>query len=268
MSRRRTDAHWHYIQPLLPPPNQRGRPRADDRRTLDGVFHVLRTGMAWRDLPREPGSPITARRRLKRGQDNGTWERSWRTALNHLGASQGLDWTYAQLDGSFVPAKRGGRAVGLTREAKGTKWMLLTDALGASLGFHLDSAGLAETTLAPMTLATVAVTTRAGYVRGRPVCLVGDQGYDSGPFRRHLRQRGIRVCIPPKRRPKTWRPKRGRPLSDDRAAFAQPWKVERPFAWLGYFRRLLVRWEREVSVSEGFFVLALQVLRRVMPGKP
>lgn len=75
MSRQLTDAQWDFIRPLLPPPNRMGRPRADDRRTLNAILCVLRTGIAWRDLPRDFGSPITAWRRLKQWQIQGIWER-------------------------------------------------------------------------------------------------------------------------------------------------------------------------------------------------
>ena len=39
-----TDEQWERLNPLLPPRKKRGRPRADDRRTLNGVLYVLRTG--------------------------------------------------------------------------------------------------------------------------------------------------------------------------------------------------------------------------------
>ncbi|RLE68618.1 MAG: hypothetical protein DRJ34_02665 [Thermoprotei archaeon] len=42
-----TDEQWERIRPLLPPPAQTGRPRADDRKVLNGILYVLRTGCAW-----------------------------------------------------------------------------------------------------------------------------------------------------------------------------------------------------------------------------
>lgn len=260
MSRRLTDAQWSLIQPLLPHVNRVGRPRADDRRTLDAILYVLRTGIAWRDLPRELGAPVTAWRRLKRWQVLGVWEYLWRVILNVLEARERLSWSCAYLDGSFVPAKRGGEAVGLTRKGKGTKWMLVTDAQGTPIGFHLDGAGRAETTLAPVTLETIAVVTRAGRIRNKPLCLVADRAYDNRPFRQYLRRRGIRPCIPVKRRPKMWKAKRGRPVTYSRAAYEGRWRVERTFAWLGTFRRLLVRWEQCLTVYTGLFTFALMLV--------
>jgi transposase len=46
-----TDSEWDTIQPILPN-KSRGVPRVDDRRVLNGIFWVLRSGAPWRDLPR------------------------------------------------------------------------------------------------------------------------------------------------------------------------------------------------------------------------
>ena len=58
------DDQWELIAPLLPSQKKRGRPRADDRRTLNGILWVLRSGARWKDLPKEYGSRSTCHRRL------------------------------------------------------------------------------------------------------------------------------------------------------------------------------------------------------------
>jgi tetratricopeptide (TPR) repeat protein len=71
-----TDAQWAQIAALLPPrPRRRGRPRADDRRTLDAILYVRRTGCAWAALPAELGDEATAHRRWQEWQATGLWER-------------------------------------------------------------------------------------------------------------------------------------------------------------------------------------------------
>ena len=101
------DAQWQLIAPHLQPPKRMGRPRADDRKTLEGILWVLRSGARWQDVPREYGSPTTCWRRLKEWEESGVWEQLWRVILACLQAEQKLDWAQAFLDGSFVPAKKG-----------------------------------------------------------------------------------------------------------------------------------------------------------------
>jgi transposase len=45
-----TDFEWQIIQPLLPN-KPRGVARVDDRRVLNGIFWIVRSGAPWRDLP-------------------------------------------------------------------------------------------------------------------------------------------------------------------------------------------------------------------------
>jgi transposase len=170
----------------------------------------------------------------------------------------------AFLDGSFVPAKKGGDKVGLTKKGKGTKWMLVVDGNGLPLGFHLDSANKAEVKLAEETLDTIRVVRPRGRPKQRPEKLVADRGYDSAAFRQTLRRRGIFMCIPPKRRPASWRAKRGRPILARKDDYRRRYTVEQSFAWLGAFRRLLIRWEREHAIYRSFFTFAvlLVCLRR------
>ena len=52
-----TDCEWAAIKPFLPN-RPRGVPRVNDRRVLNGIFWVLRSGAPWRDLPKN-FSPYT-----------------------------------------------------------------------------------------------------------------------------------------------------------------------------------------------------------------
>ena len=64
--------------------------------------------------------------------------------------------------------------------------MLVVDGNGLPLGFHLDSAQVAEVRLAERTLDTVSVTRSRGRPRQRPDKLVADRGYDSSALRSAL----------------------------------------------------------------------------------
>jgi transposase len=204
-------------------------------------------------------------RRIKRWGEEGVWGRVWRAALAALDRRGQLDWSIAFLDGSFVPAKNSGEKVGLTKNEKGTKWMLVVDGHGLPLGFHLDSAQVAEVRLAQQTLDTIEVAPLRGRPRKRPQTLVADRGHESRAFRQALRRRGIGMCSPPTRRPATWKARRGRPVVARKGDSRQRYTVERSFAWLGTFRRLLIRWELLSQGYQGFFTVAvlLVCLRRV-----
>ncbi len=123
-------------------------------------------------------------RRLKRWGEAGIRERNWRAALAARDEQSKLDWSMVFLDGSFVPARRGGEHVGLTRKGNGTKWMLVIDGNGLPLGFHLDNANRAEVRLAQQTLDAIKVARPHGHPKQRPEKLVADRRYDSSAFRR------------------------------------------------------------------------------------
>jgi transposase len=112
------DDQWELIAPLLPSQKKRGRPRADDRRTLNGILWVLRSGARWKDLPKEYGSRATCHRRLQEWQEQGVWEHLWLIFLGALDQQGKLDWSQAFLDGSFVPAKKGERISPMAGRAK------------------------------------------------------------------------------------------------------------------------------------------------------
>ena len=65
------DFEWRVIEPLLPN-KPRGVPRVDDRRVLNGILWVIRSGGAWRDLPERYGPYTTCYNRWRK---NGVWGR-------------------------------------------------------------------------------------------------------------------------------------------------------------------------------------------------
>ncbi len=134
--------------------------------------------------------------------------------------------------------------------------MLVTDGNGVPIGLLIASATPHEVTLAEATLATVQVAQRRGRPRTRPKELVADKAYDSRKFRAWLRKRDIKATIPHFERRQRKKPKRGRPFAPVGIGYKSRWKVERTFAHLQNFRRLLVRHERHVQVFRGFCLMA------------
>ena len=105
-----TEQQWKKIEPLLPrPPKQPqgGRPWIENRRGLEGVLWILRSGAPWKYLPEQYPHPSTCWRRLKQWEEQGVWLDIWRTFLGELNERQQRKWSESFLDGSFAPAKKG-----------------------------------------------------------------------------------------------------------------------------------------------------------------
>jgi len=113
-----TDEQWKRIEPLLPRDQSRGRPWAENRRVLEGILWILKTGARWRDLPKAYPSASTCWRRLRRWEEQGVWLKVWRQFLCELDQRGRLDWSESFLDGSFAPAKKGATALAKPNVAK------------------------------------------------------------------------------------------------------------------------------------------------------
>ena len=104
---------WKLIEPLLPLRKRRfrypGRKRLDDRRTLAGILFVLRTGIAWQQLPQELGygSGMTCSRRLKEWQQAGVFQALHERLLAELRAAGRLDLSRAVCDSASLRALLG-----------------------------------------------------------------------------------------------------------------------------------------------------------------
>jgi transposase len=139
--------------------------------------------------------------------------------------------------------------VGKTKRGKGTKLMAIADATGLPLAVHTASASPHEVTLVEATIdETVTV--------GLPERLVGDRAYDSDPLDATLAADGIELIAPHRRRRIRSATQDGRVLR----RYKRRWKIERLFAWLNKFRRILTRWEYDDQRFTGFVHLACSMI--------
>ncbi|MCY4137656.1 MAG: IS5 family transposase [Rhodobacteraceae bacterium] len=67
-----SDAEWKILRSVLSHKHQ-GPERVHDRRVMNGIFFVLRTGTPWRDLPERYGPYTTCFNRYNRWSRNGIW---------------------------------------------------------------------------------------------------------------------------------------------------------------------------------------------------
>ena len=94
-----SDAQWALVEPLLPgKPGDVGRTGFDNRKSLEGMLWVLRTGSPWRDLPEDFGKWGTVYQRFRRWTMAGVFDRL------HEATKQRLDLRSVQVDGTFVKA--------------------------------------------------------------------------------------------------------------------------------------------------------------------
>ncbi len=108
-----TDALWEEIEPYLPASRsypKGGRPRITDRAALTGILFVLKSGIAWEDLPQEMGCGcgMSCWRRLRDWQKMGVWHTLHCIMLDRLNGAGQLDWSRAVADSTNVRAVFGG----------------------------------------------------------------------------------------------------------------------------------------------------------------
>lgn len=114
------DSLWQRVAPLLPRPRRHrkgGRPFREDLACLRGILFVLKTGIAWADLPSEVFgcSGVTCWRRLRAWHRAGVWDALHRRLLNDLGRRGAIDWRRASFDAGAIRVQEGGRARARTR---------------------------------------------------------------------------------------------------------------------------------------------------------
>ena len=127
------DGLWQIIEPLMPKKKRRfrypGRKPLPDQVVLTGILFVLKTGIAWEDLPQEMGcgSGMTCWRRLRDWQKAGVWNKIHQVLLRRLRQADQIDFSRAVVDSSSVRAVFGGLKQAQTprtaaKRARSTIW--------------------------------------------------------------------------------------------------------------------------------------------------
>ena len=99
-----TDEQWNKLQPFLPKPKRTGRPAEDDRRVLNGILWILRTGAPWRDLPERYGKWGTVSSRFYRWRQTGFFDRLFAAIQQKVDALGQVDWQVHFVDGTVIRA--------------------------------------------------------------------------------------------------------------------------------------------------------------------
>lgn len=241
------DTLWGRIEPLLPsrPPHPLGchNPRVGDRRAMDAVFFVLRTGCQWNAL-NATGicSSSSAHRRFQEWTAAGVFVTPWAQGLQEYGALKGLDWSWMAMDGVMTKAPLGGERTGKNptdRGKLGTKRSVLTEAGGVPVGLAVEGANRHDKKLAEATLESIPVG-RPEPTEGAPQGMCLDKAYDYDDIRELVAEFGFTAHI-------RARGEEAKALKEEAGFKARRWVVERTHSWMNRFRRVLIRWEKKVE---------------------
>lgn len=112
-----SDRTWKLLEPHLP--GRRGawgRVAKDNRKFINAVVWILRTGAPWRDLPPDYGDWKNTHRRFCRWRDSGVWEKLFKLFV------QDPDFEWLMIDASYIKvhphaagAAGGNQAMGRTK---------------------------------------------------------------------------------------------------------------------------------------------------------
>ena len=165
-----TDYEWFAIKPLLAN-KPRGVPRVDDRRVLNGIFWVLRSGAPWRDLPRSFGPYTTPYNRFVRWRRAGVWNRALGAlATTHDASVQMIDTSIVRVhQHAACVARSGSQSMGRSRGGLSSKIHAVVDANGLPVQLALTAGEAHDNRLAGKLLSCL----KSGTM------LLADRGYDA-----------------------------------------------------------------------------------------
>src|SRR3974390_945486 len=225
-----SDEQWRRIGPRLPT-DVRGVERADDRRVISGIVHVLKSGCRWCDCPPEYGPSTTIYNRFARWAERGIWENLFRRlAENGRSAdTQMIDSTHVKAHRSAAGGKGGEQkqAVGRSRGGRNTKIHALADAKGRLIAILLTGGEAHDCPVAERLIVRVEPAER----------MLGDKAYDSNELREELAQRGTKPVIPN-------RSNRKQRFSFRKQLYKLRWRIESAFNRLKDFRRIATRYDK------------------------
>lgn len=243
---------WRQVRKLFPkPPKKRrpGRPPADNRAVLNGIWYVLWTGSQWKAVHKDwfGVCSSTLHERFQRWQRDGVFARVMQIMVRFYARQRTIQWQWQALDSKSCPAPLGGPATGRNptdRGKHGSKIHLLVDQRGAPLAVYITGANCHDKWVADDLIISIVVPRPEPTRVEQHLCM--DRGYDYPDVHHFVEQARYVAHIKHRRR-------RGEPLLEacpgpgETLYPARRWVVERTLGWLAKRRSLRVRWCKKVE---------------------
>ncbi|WP_456726233.1 IS5 family transposase [Bradyrhizobium sp. USDA 3397] len=235
-----TDYEWTSIKSMLRN-KARGVPRVNDRRVLNGIFWVLRSGAPWRDLPDHFGPYTTCYNCFVRWRRAGVWTRIIDAlATAHDAAVQMIDSSIVRVhQHGACTAKNQRQSIGRSRGGLTSKIHALVDSNGLPVRLALTPGEAHDNRLAGKLLSRL----KPGSM------LLADRGYDADWIRALAMKKGAWTNIPPKCNRKY-------PICFSPYLYRARNRIERFFNRIKQCRRVATRYDRLAANYLAFIQLA------------
>jgi len=124
------DYMWEEMKQIIPKPIDKHplkchKPRIEDRKTMNGILFVLRTGCQWQALDSTSiCKHSVAHKRFQEWREAEVFQEFWKRGLLMYDETKGIGWKWLSIDGAMTKAPLGGEKTGANptdRAKKGLK---------------------------------------------------------------------------------------------------------------------------------------------------